>query len=130
MDRWSRRQFVQGVGVAGLALVAGCGRLPGQTEPTAKVSRIGVLSQSADPSDANNAAFRQGLRDLGYFEGQNLTLEWRYLDNRIEQYPELAADLISRAVDVIVAQGSTASLAAKQVSVTIPIVMAYSSEPV
>jgi hypothetical protein len=60
--RLSRRQFVAGATAA--ALVAGCGRLPGQGEPTPKVARLGVLSQSADPSDHENEAFRQGLRDL------------------------------------------------------------------
>jgi putative tryptophan/tyrosine transport system substrate-binding protein len=126
----TRRHFVQGASLAGLGVLAGCGRLPGQTEPAAKVSRIGVLSQSADPADANNLAFRQGLRDLGYSEGHNLVLEWRYLDNQIERYPEQAANLVRRSIDVIVAQGSAAALAAKQVSATLPIIMAYSSEPV
>jgi putative tryptophan/tyrosine transport system substrate-binding protein len=121
---------VQGAGVAGLGLLAGCGRLPWQAEPAPKVARIGVLSLWADPSTADNEAFRQGLRDLGYSEGQNLTMEWRYFDNRIDQYPELAADLVRRSVDVIVAQGTAATGAAKQASLTIPVVMAYSSDPV
>jgi putative ABC transport system substrate-binding protein len=131
MDRRpSRRQFVVGASTAGLGLLAGCGRLPWQAEPAPKVSRIGVLSQSADPSDADNAAFRQGLRDLGYSEGQNLTMEWRLFDNQIAHYPELAADLVRLPVDVIVAQSTPASRAAQQASVTIPVVMAYSSDPV
>src|SRR5437868_893956 len=131
MDRWSRRQFVQGVGVAGLGLVAGCGRLPWQAEAPARIPHIGVLSLgSADPSEADNAAIRQGLRDLGYAEGQNITLEWRASSSGGNQYPELAADLVGLAVDLIVAQGFTASQAAKQASVTIPVVMAYSPDPV
>jgi putative ABC transport system substrate-binding protein len=129
--RWSRREFVACAGVAGLGLLAGCGRLPGQAQAPAKVPRIGVLTLvTADPSDAGNAAFRQGLRDLGYSEGQNITLEWRSPGGRIDQFPELAADLVSLSVDLIVAQGNVASLAAKQASVTIPVVMAYSGEPV
>jgi putative ABC transport system substrate-binding protein len=131
MDYWSRRQFVQGAGVTGLALLAGCGRLPGQAEQPAKVPRIGVLAfVTADPSAADNAAFRQGLRDLGYSEGQNITLEWRSPGDRSDQYPELAADLVGRSVDVIVAQGFAATQAAKQASTTIPIVMAFSTDPV
>src|SRR5436190_15794444 len=127
----SRRQFVVGVGAVGLGLVAGCGRLPGQAEAPAKAPHIGVLSLfTADPSDVDNAAFRQGLRDLGYAEGQNITLEWRASSSGVNQYPELAADLVGLSVDVIVAQGLTATRAAKQASVTIPVVMAYSPDPV
>src|SRR3954452_6420243 len=127
--RLSRRGFV--AGAEGAGLVAGCGRLPWQGEPPAKVPRIGVLSLiTTDPSDADNAAFRQGLRDLGYSEGQNIALEWRSSGGRIDQNPALAADLVSQSVDLIVAQGTTATQAAKQASVTTPIVMAYSSEPV
>jgi putative ABC transport system substrate-binding protein len=85
---------------------------------------------TADPSDADNAAFRQGLRDLGYSEGQNVTLEWRASSSSVNQYPELAADLVGLSVDVIVAQGLTATRAAKQASVTTPVVMAYSPDPV
>ena len=129
--RPTRRQFVQGAGVSGLGLLAGCGRLPGQAEQPAKVPRIGVLAfVTADPSAADNAAFRQGLRDLGYSEGQNITLEWRSPGDRSDQYPELAADLVGRSVDVIVAQGFAATQAAKQASTTIPIVMAFSTDPV
>src|SRR5262245_46670017 len=73
-SRLSRRRFM--AGVAGLGLVAGCGRLPWHGEQP-KVSRIGVLSLgTADPSDGDNAAFRQGLRDLGYSEEHNITLDW------------------------------------------------------
>src|SRR5262245_28214357 len=131
MDRWSRRQFVRSAGVAGVGLLAGCGRLPWQAEQPARVPHIGVLSLiTADPSDVDNAAFRQGLRDLGYSEGQNITLEWRASSSGVNQYPELAADLVGLSVDVIVAQGLTATRAAKQASVTTPVVMAYSPDPV
>jgi putative tryptophan/tyrosine transport system substrate-binding protein len=126
----NRRQFVAGAGAAGLGLVAGCGRLPGHAEPTPKISRIGVLSQSADPSDTDNAAFRQGLHDLGYAEGQSITLEWRSFDSRLDQYSELAVELVRLSVDVIVAQGTAPTQAAKQASATIPVVMASSSDPV
>jgi putative ABC transport system substrate-binding protein len=85
---------------------------------------------TTDPSDVDNAAFRQGLRDLGYSEGQNITLEWRASSSGVNQYPELAADLVGLSVDVIVAQGLTATRAAKQASVTTPVVMAYSPDPV
>src|SRR3954451_13275562 len=126
-----RRHFVLGTGVMGLGLLAGCGRLPWQAQEPAKVPRIGVLAfVTADPSAADNAAFRQGLRDLGYSEGQNITLEWRSPGDRSDQYPQLAADLVGRSVDVIVAQGYAATQAAKQASTTIPMVMAFSPDPV
>src|SRR5262249_52565978 len=125
----SRRRFVVGTAAAGL--LVGCGRLPGQAQAPPKVPRIGVLSLvTDDPSDGDNAAFRQGLRDLGYSEGQNIALDWRSAGGRIEQYPELAADLIRRSVDLFVAQGTAATAAAKQASATIPIVMAYSPDSV
>jgi ABC-type uncharacterized transport system substrate-binding protein len=127
----TRRQLLLSTSAMGLGLLAGCGRLPWQAQEPAKAPHIGVLSLiTADPSDVDNAAFRQGLRDLGYSEGQNITLEWRAPGDRIDQYPELAADLVRLSVDVIVAQGTAASGAAKQASATIPVVMAYSSDPV
>src|SRR5689334_3459253 len=99
----SRRQVVVGGSTVGLGLLAGCGRLPWQAEPPAKVPRLGVLSLSAEPSDADLEAFRQGLRDHGYSEGQNITLEWRSAGGRIDELPKLAAELIRLPVDVIVA---------------------------
>src|SRR5207237_974291 len=127
----TRRQFVVGAGAASLGLLAGCGRLPWQAEPAPRVARIGVLSpDSADPSTAENAAFRQGLRDLGYSEGQNITVEWRSSGSRIEPLLELATELVRLPVDVIVAQGTPATQAVRQVSVTIPVVMAFSADPV
>src|SRR3954453_19738882 len=122
MRSLSRREFVVGTGVGSLGLLASCGRLPWQAPAPAKVPRIGVLSlDTADPSDADNAAFRQGLRDLGYSEGQNITLEWRSADS-LDQFPELAVELVRLAVDLIVAQGNVASQAAKRASGTIPVV--------
>jgi putative ABC transport system substrate-binding protein len=121
---------MHGVSLAGLGLLVGCGRLPGQAAPAPKVARIGVLATRSDPNDADNAALRQGLRDLGYSEAQNLTLEWRSFGGRLDQLPELAADLARLSVDVIVAQGGLATRAAKQASASIPVVMAYSSDPV
>src|SRR5437899_3231774 len=73
---------------------------------------------------------RQVQRDLGYSEGQNIILEWRYPGSRINQYPALAADLVGRPVDVIVTQGTAPALAAQQATTTIPVVMAYGPDPV
>jgi putative ABC transport system substrate-binding protein len=75
-------------------------------------------------------AFRQGLRDLGYVEGQNLVMEYRYMEGRAEQLPDLAAELVRLKVDVIVAGGTAAIRAAQHATRTIPIVMAVAYDPV
>jgi putative tryptophan/tyrosine transport system substrate-binding protein len=93
---------------------------------------IGYLaSSSLVPSAANVAAFRQGLSEAGYVEGQNLALEYRRAEGSYDRLPALAADLVGRKVDLIVASGSTpAALAAKSASSTIPIVFTGVSDPV
>ena len=68
----SRRRFVQGAGVAGLGLLAGCGGLPGQAQSLAKVHRIGILFGAASLVSPEAESLRQGLRDLGYLEGQDV----------------------------------------------------------
>jgi putative tryptophan/tyrosine transport system substrate-binding protein len=127
--RPTRRQFVQGAGVVGLVLVAGCGRLPGQAQPAGSVSWIGFVS--AGPWDLTMLeAFRQGLHEHGYVEGQNVSIEARWADGSEERLREFMADLVRRKVDVIVAAGSPAVAAAMQATTTIPIVMPASVDPV
>jgi putative tryptophan/tyrosine transport system substrate-binding protein len=94
--------------------------------------RIGRLSSGHPPAspDPNLEAFREGLRDLGYVEGQNLVLESRYAAGSEERLPGLAAELVRLQVDVIVAGGSRATRAAQHATRTIPIVMAGTSDPV
>ena len=79
---------------------------------------------------ANLDAFRQGLRELGYVEGQNCMIEYRSADGRNERFPELAAEFVRAKVDVIVTRGTPAVIAAKNATGTIPIVMAASGDPV
>src|SRR5262245_4266147 len=114
MSVLSRRRFVQGVGVAGLGLVAGCGRLPWQTQPASKVHRIGWLllppPREPSPDGSPLAAFRDGLRDLGYVDGQHFVLETR--GGPEEQLPDLAEELTRLPVDVIVTGGGAATLQA------------------
>jgi putative ABC transport system substrate-binding protein len=96
-----------------------------------KVPRIGYLA--AAPSSANPArieAFRQGVRELGYVEGKNIVIEWRFADGKLERLPEFAAELVRLKVDVIVTAGPTPTRAAKEATVTIPIVMAFDNDPV
>ena len=85
---------------------------------------------SAALNAANVDAFRQGLRRLGYAEGQNLVIDYRSADGRIERFTELAAEMIRLKIDLIVTRGTPSALAAKNATATIPIVMAASGEPV
>jgi len=75
-------------------------------------------------------SFRQGLRDLGYVEGRNVVIEYRWTGGQNERFPHLAADLVRLGVDVVVTWGTPATQAAKNASGTVPIVMAASAEPV
>ena len=89
-----------------------------------KVLRIGILaSPSSSVASARVEAFRKGLVDLGYSEGKNIAIEYRYADGRLERLPDLAAEVTRLGVDVILALGNPAALAAKQATTTIPIVM-------
>jgi ABC-type uncharacterized transport system substrate-binding protein len=94
-----------------------------------RVHRIGLLL-TGTPPDPNVEAFREALRELGYVEGQNLAIDYRWARGRTDLWPELAAALIGVKVDVIVTQASPAALAAKRATRAIPIVMAYSADPV
>jgi putative ABC transport system substrate-binding protein len=99
-------------------------------QPT-KVYRIGLLSARSSSSESTRTeAFRQGLRDLGYVEGKNIIIEYRYAEGKFERLPDLAAELVRLNVDVILAAGVPPIRAAKQVTTTVPIVMAGGSDPV
>ena len=92
--------------------------------------RIGVLdTTSAALNAANFDALRQGLRQHGYIEGQNLVIEYRSADGRAERFPDLAAELVRLNVDLIVTRGTPATFAAKNATKTIPVVMAASGDP-
>jgi putative ABC transport system substrate-binding protein len=95
-----------------------------QAQQTKKVPRIGLLSGGgASPMPPVIEGFRQGLRELGYIEGQNIRIEYRWAEGKDDRYPILAAELVALAVDVIFTQGTAATLAAKQATNTIPIVV-------
>ena len=100
-------------------------------QPATKVHRIGQLVAGSSSSYRHLlAAFRQGLRDLGYVEGQNLVIEERYAEGSEERLPDLAAELVQLQVDVIVAAGAPTIRAAQHTTRTIPIVMAGTADAV
>jgi len=96
----------------------------------AKVPRIGYLSAGPSGPSPNIEVFRQGLRALGYVEGQTITIEYRYAAGRDDRLADLAAELVRLKVELIVTDSSPAARAAKQASKTIPIVMSASGDPI
>ena len=92
--------------------------------------RIGVLLVGHSPSDSPVKAFQQGLREAGYVEGRDITIEWRSANGDYDQVPRLAADLVRRKVDVIVVESTVAARALKGATSTIPLVMALVADPV
>ena len=100
-------------------------------QQAAKVARIGFLEASSPSAIAARIeAFRQGLRELGYVEGKNVAIEYRYAEGNFDRLPALAAELVRLNVNVIVTGGPTAIPAAKAATTVIPIVMAFDTDPV
>ena len=123
-----RRAFLQAL--AGGLLAA---PLAAQAQQSGKVYRVGYLNpgSSSDPVRQRRLeALRQGLRELGYVEGQNIALELRWAEGKYDRYPALAADLVRSKVGVIVAWSGQATKAAQEATRTIPIVMSLVNEPV
>jgi putative ABC transport system substrate-binding protein len=112
------------VGVLTVVLLA----MPVSGGAQVQIPRIGVLRIGA-PADASTDIFRQTMRDLGYLEGQTITIEYRWAEGRLDRLPELAAELVRLKVDVIVAGGVAGVRAAKQATSSIPIVMEAATDP-
>ncbi len=128
MRHCSRREFVQGsLALASLGLVDGCtGRWPA-TAPRRKGLRIGYLALEPTRFDE---IFRQGLRELGYVEGENIAIVWRWADGRPDRLPELADELVRLDLDLLVARATLPALAAKQATATLPVVFSTVTDPV
>jgi putative tryptophan/tyrosine transport system substrate-binding protein len=96
-----------------------------------KVPRIGYVTATGDSRNLgpNFEAFRQGLRDFGYVEGKNITIEYRHAEGKLDRLPGLAAELVALKVDLIFAPSTSAALAAKNATQTIPIVFASVADP-
>jgi putative tryptophan/tyrosine transport system substrate-binding protein len=122
-----RREFITLIGAAA------AWPLPARAQQGAKVARIGYLVTASLESPEGRAmadAFRLGLRERGYVEGQNIVIEYRSADGRIERFPQLATELVSLSLDLIVAPNTPAARAAQRVTTTIPIVVPVMGDPV
>src|SRR5262249_163783 len=120
----SRKEFISLLGVLFLTSA-----VPALAQPVKNVPRVGYLSASSYREN-NGDAFRQGLRELGYIEGKNIAIEFRYAEDRSDRVRQNAADLVRSNGDVIVTGGSADTLAAKESTKTIPIVMSQDADPV
>jgi len=102
-----------------------------QAQQPKKVPRIGFLGNSTAALEANLIGpFREGLRDLGYVDGRNILIEYRWAEGKYERFPTLIAELITLKVELIVTAGTPASLAVKKATTTLPLVMIAVGEPV
>jgi putative ABC transport system substrate-binding protein len=120
-----RREFITLLGGAAAAWPLGA-----RAQQTGKIRAVGYLSpRASEPSSPVIATFFRTLLELGWIEGKNVTFERRYAENRFEQLPELAAELVRLNVEVIVAEGTLGPLAAKRATSTIPIVLTAAGDP-
>ena len=124
----TRRKLIVAIGASALTAPFG-----GLAQQPGKIWRVGVLSPRALPASLELdflGAFPLRMRELGYVEGRNLVIEWRFADGNLERLPELAAELLRLKVDVILAEASRAIGAAQKATSTVPIVMGNTADPV
>ena len=123
----TRRQFIRGLTLGTLSTP-----LVVEAQQAGRVPRIGVIvpPEPEAPTEPNIAAFRQGLRSLGYVEGQNVAINYRYAHGKTELYAEFAAELVRLQMDIMVVGSAATTLVAKSATQTIPIVMVGVGDPV
>ena len=118
-----RREFLAFLGVMAA--------LPLEASAQSKIPRIGFMGNSTAALEANLLdAFREGLRELGYEEGRNIVIEYRWADGKYDHFPVLVAELIAAKVDAIVTAGTPAALAVKNATTTVPLVMVAVGDPI
>jgi ABC-type uncharacterized transport system substrate-binding protein len=124
-----RREFIALLGAGGLLLAVKVRRARAQ-QPTMPV--VGFLNAASPDTNTDRLrAFRQGLKEIGFIEGENVAVEYRWAENQFDRLPTLAAELVRRQVAVIVATGgSIPALAAKAATTTVPIVFTVPEDPV
>jgi ABC-type uncharacterized transport system substrate-binding protein len=130
---WRSARLPGSMRLIGLAVVLAVGFVLAplaEAQPPASARRIGVLLVLLSPAGKEVQAFRQGLRDAGYVEGRDVVIEWRSANGDYARLPQLAADLVEHKVDVIVADTTPATQAARRATSTIPIIMAIVADPV
>src|SRR5215475_7404413 len=121
------------LGLSILAFMLLVARAVAEAQQPSSVPRIGWLSPgslSSEPTPSRLKSFRQGLADLGYVEGKNIAIEYRYAEDKLDRLPELAAELVRLRVNIIVTYGTESIRAAKKASQIIPIVMGFTSDPI
>ncbi len=127
-QRFGAAPIIAGILIMIVGMLAALPRIAG-AQPAAKTPKVAYLSASSATSSTVEA-FRQGLRELGYVEGRNIQIEYRWAEGRFDRLPALAAELVGLGVNVIVAANTPAALAAKNATSTIPIVLVTSGDPV
>jgi putative ABC transport system substrate-binding protein len=126
----SKIQNQKWLGLSVIAFVLMVAGTVAQARQAKQVPRIGVM-HSGSKSDVSDKAFRQGLRDLGYTEGKNIVVEYRYAEGKLERFPDFAAELVRIQVDIVVTSSDPGARAAKNATNTIPIViLGVGSDPV
>jgi putative ABC transport system substrate-binding protein len=128
----NRRQFLRSsLAVAGFGLLSGCGTVPMPWQQVARVPRVGLLLPGAQAGAAANvAAFKDGLRDVGYVDGQNIVVESRFAEGSADRLAELATELVRLPVDALAASTTPAIQAVMRATSTVPIVMMSSGDPI
>jgi len=127
----SRRQLLQGsLAIAGTGVLSSCGIVPASVQQPAKVPHVGVLLFYSDASALEPQAFLQGMRELGYVDGETIAFEYRFAQEKADRLPTLATELVAAHVDLIWTFGTPGSVAARNATSMISVVFVGGGNPV